>query len=493
MKRFALAMVAIAACGDSTPPPIDVGVDAPDRCARTRDRYQECRVCIEAHATLLGTTSPDARLYAVDGGVLFAFQTELTVVYVSDVGSIVGNLSVHDAELGSDWSWLEPVPGSQTVWGILNLNSPTPTEEASVLVLFEMSDIGLTELASTRLPVRVGPTSALSTGELLFGAHNSLDGDSLYACRTSDGAIRCRTVDSPIGIPVRIWSTSSDAAVVASSESRNGTGATWLQTVDITTGTLSEAEQVGANPSAEFTEDGVPRVATLPSSAYAIHRDHTATVLLRGTFAGMDASPLGHYFIRRISAEGEFLDSPPGTWINPDSFALSWNEPDTLVTGGIRAAAENATYVSWPTESSANFRLAQLLDADGTTRFPTAVTISNNQSERERAPSGWVDGAERTYTGNATLTEANPERPFEAEFSVDLLTDDLEYLWDEPVFYQSCERLDERLVAGVGAFDEGVWVVWVDVVRGGVDGLPYTQLKIARIMPDGDYGWRFDE
>ena len=50
----------------------------------------------------------------------------------------------------------------------------------------------------------------------------------------------------------------------------------------------------------------------------------------------------------------------------------------------------------------------------------------------------------------------------------------------------------EEKVAGpvvVGAFGDGVWVLWDDVTPPDRDGQRYTLAKVALLRPDGTFAW----
>lgn len=497
MKQLAFLFLAcpwIIQCGDSAPTEdagLDTATDAPERCARERERFRECDVCIEPHATLIG--GGDGRLYPVEGGVLYSNQTRLVMFYVSDAGEVVDVFDEVPEDLGANWSWLEPIPNSRRVWGIANLFGAglNRDEDEAQLVLLEVSDTALTRLASIRFPARVGTTTALDTGELLLSAHGTLiDEGTLTVCAfEAASGVTCRELGGTEDVLTRMWSLDGGNAAIVTSERGPlaGRSATWLYVGD-RDGVLSGPAPIHSISSVEYEEDEEPQA----SNDFVVHDNGTAAVLLSGTFAGMDATPFSHHFLRRIDADGGIIDPAPGIWVNPDQFPMIWSEPDPL-PGRVRRGASNQVYVSWDSfdvESSNRVGYFQLVEQSGSLRLP--------ESRRTDGPgakaTGILDRANRLFGHFSDLTEANPERPFEARFGVNLASnDDLEYLWEQPLYYQDCERVDEQSKAVTGAYDDGVWVVWEDVVVGGVDGLPYTQLKIARIMPDGDYGWRFDE
>jgi hypothetical protein len=506
----------------------------------------ECATCFDAHALPADPLRPAGSIAvsaeAVPGGlVVVNYDYGPVVTFVTTEGERVvldempyGDApfedlledhplkelrqELHDAA-GVEWSpglygwnfgavWAQPVPESNRVWIGTRFDAVTDLFfNREDMVLYEYGIDGWRRIASDHVLGRASlKRTALDGGELVA---EMLDRERLLRIRaTDDGTTDAieLLLEQDTALPTdsrRRWANVMDlwglpngdllimVREVLSLVDAPSSQRTWLGVLD--------SDLVAILPWIVFGADVEDSTYVSGEAPFAhggwrrhVNAERRGFVLAFGTVEGTGAAAWQHRWGMWVDEVGELEQEPPGIFLNPDHFLLDDEVARHDRSGAVHGLPGGRVAVVWDDRWSsgvAGSTWGQVVEPDGGTLFEEPQVLGPSINERSMWPWWAQDGAGHAYLAGPEFDGV--EMPY-LRTGIQRVGIDLQYEWDEPTMVQTCPELVPRDAAGPfiieGAYEEGVWVIWSDVVPT-VRDTSIQVLKVTLIRPDGTFAW----
>jgi hypothetical protein len=520
----------------------------------TEDDVRTCTSCVEPHVRLANPLRPAGsnllHVAPVPGGLLvtdYFFGTVANFLSVEGEPNLLTELP-HDDEpfprlladgwqldliqehhdlMGIEWSpalhgWTgysyraRPIPGTSRTWiGTFFRAATDFNREREDWVLYEYGAEGWQRLASTHLHPRgtLGRV-VLTGGEVVGRLAGEPDGPSQGAMvrlrALEDGSVDILERDLILDLEfptdsLTRWVNVSfmwalpvgDVAIVVSEgiylDGGPQTWRTWLGVLDADLEVVHPWRLLGMPvDDPDYVRGEAPRL--ISHSQTATLPDGRTYVVLTGTLAGTNAASRQHLWGLWIDAEGQFEQEPPGLFLNPDHYPLTWEASTTASTATVHGLPGGRAGVLWFHWMQDGQTWGQVVEPDGEVVFAEPRSFGTRYNERNLWITWAQDGAGHAYL-RAFWFDSEPvafddPRYDDRRLSVQRVGAEMQYEWPEPTVLQTCPEYvtgpnDPR---GVGAVDEGTWQVWADTVPNGRGGRTRVH-KVALIRPDGTFAW----
>lgn len=428
--------IALASCR----PPV-----CPDERYTTEFDPAACGLCVGPHERMLGGMSttglPYVTAVATPEGLIVHVGSprDVDFFFVSLEGEVIHHR--FDSDLPEIFRYGIPlwVPGTNRVWMVteeiyLAILSP-PSSVRADMSLMEYGESGF-HLIARGAEREIIPTAVMGGGELVGRLLDGIGPDVGWAVLRplADGNLELANHPDPaIGsLPLEAhWPMPDGGAALVSRGIRYHFGPRFEE--------LSPPVEVGPEP-----------LAVRPRA--------------NGSALVLGFTPLGgRLFVQDVGADGSLRWEPPGRALDPDGTA-AWNGRGwarVWETSGRRVLA------SWRNGEIGTWSAG--VDAEGNLVWPEPRILPQDQEL------GAVDG-----TGNAYFYDAR---------AIERLDENGDISWVEPVFLPACDDgAQVTMWAFVGAIDEGIWVVYEQVLVAS-DGLRTSVTKVTLVHADGTFAW----
>ncbi|MFW6051076.1 MAG: hypothetical protein ACODAU_07870 [Myxococcota bacterium] len=509
----------------------------------TTDDVRVCARCVDSHARLANplrvTGSIAVTATAVPRGLLITdYSFGPVVTFLTDEGEhvMLDELALDDAPFenlieglwveelrqevhaihGIEWSpglygwdagttWAAPVPGTNRVWIGTRFRAYTDQFlNREDFVLYEYGPEGWERLAAGHTIGRASyQRTALDGGELVA---EMLDDRWLRIRANPDGSVdmRFREPEAELDLPSNprtrwiymsdLWPLpSGDVAIMVGERLTLDDGVpawrTWLGVLDADLDLVVPWQLFGAEVDDPAYAPGQAPFARADWRSVVLP-DRRAFTLAFGTLAETDAVGWQHRWGMWVTEEGNIEPEPPGILLNPDRYLEGDGTRDP--TGASHGLPGGRVGIVW---DDGNFggepghTWGQVVEPDGGTLFEEPKILG--PSINERAIWTWwaQDGAGHAYLAAPRFDGVSVP---ELRTGIQRVGIDLEYEWEEPTIVHTCPELLSGEGNGPfvieGAHDEGVWVLWADVVPT-VTGRGIQVYKVTLLRPDGSFAW----
>lgn len=481
--RLIAASLLTASCLGCDGPPApaeDAGVTPP--CVHWEgDRYldlEEC-VCVRPAERLLPVAAGRVEAVAVPEGLVVLVSGAVGHLFLVTLDGEVHHHELEPVQAGQPPFWYGyplHVPGTNRVWAVSNRHARSPGQlllgDEADIVLVEYDSTGRFETIARGVAPFVYPGVVMGNGNLIgrmvdgpsinerWAMFRPLPDGSVEQVQHPDPELANRQVH--LG-RVRGWPMPDGGAVV------------FLSLPGV-------SESSAYHRFSEDLELLGPAWGPTPSDA-VVRADGSALLLQVGRT---------DMLIWQVSAEGTVVgafSAIPDGLLPPDNDYLD----DASVW-----EIEGSIFATWSAYPIGTW--IQAFDVTGSPRWPEPRMIWNYDlpsSMRRNFGRAAADGSGHPYTYRSDLIVPNPGPPadeFLDELTIDRLGADGEYVWPEETVIQTCGVEDGRLSGDgglwtmVGAHDQGVWVVWEDIL---VDrnGWEMSVQKVTLVRPDGSFAW----
>lgn len=472
----------------------------------------ECGLCVDGRERVVGPHTWlifETDAVAVEEGLLVGMQApDVRVSLVTRDGAVVvlDELPYFSQRGALPWyHMLRPIPGASQVWVITNR-----LDYMADVTLYRYDATGFERLASGRAPF-LYPVVALATGELVARA---VDGPSVNERLVRLRALPDGSVDilEPVESPVEgefnrgfWWPHRSRGifvlALTGTWEERGGTryshSDALLYHLDEELRPMSEPVLLGADPfDPRYTGEPEFSEATPYVAAIQRHMDGSASIVSVGTLPATGAAPESQFWIQSISPEGEVRFPRPGILANARGFE---RREDTsffrfyVVTFGPLGHGDLA--ISWLPERvpvGGGPRPLQIVRSSGELVFPEPLDLgwpSHPDLREDRFPPDVEDGSGHAFAIHIDFLTGVFEGSTRRTFGLEGYDSTMRHAWPSRVRVSACpERVGEALYEVVGDVEDGVWVVWAELLEEDT-GRDIWITKATWVRSDGSFAW----